>query len=361
LAAQVARLESLTSNNNDRSPSQTKEAEQVANSILLKIRHMTLRRIKISFDVRVYEAYAYEILGCMIVEAGDQEKYTEALKLLEKSLEVSMANNHHDAVVTTKGLIAVTKTKIGQGAKVSLLKQTERMYEQALRISKTSVGSIKSGLGYIDVLKNHHHGVKAERLLSELDNISLQNHGADHVITKAIGYRKDIYMCRAVSITSNEVGDYQSFQALSFREYNQDLVPASRYRFIEYDGCFEKCIVKDGPKTLSLSTDDIIFALGTPVICHDKNSDITADLGDRIYCEEAEFYTIRNLIGENGVPRLGDIRSWNIETQCYTIYWEDESIEPRIVHRSKVIVPSRFGNDRIIIPLQTEVYFHTTE
>ena len=43
----------------------------------------------------------------------------------------------------------------------------------------------------------------------------------------------------------------------------------------------------------SRSTDEIIFALGTPVICHDKNSDIAGDFGDRIYCEETDIYTIR--------------------------------------------------------------------
>jgi len=191
--------------------------------------------------------------------------------------------------------------------------------------------------------------------------LGLNNHGADHEITKAVAYKQSIFTCRAVSVSSNEADNLQHVKALSFEEYKD----GDHYRFIRYDDSFERCIVKDGAdnsdatKSFSLSTDDIIFALGTPVICHDKNS----DFGDRIYCEETDYYTIRNLIGEDGVLRLGDVRAWNNENKCYTIHWEDESLEPSIVHRSKVIVPCRNGDDNgdIILPIgYSGAEFHTT-
>jgi len=287
---------------------------------------------------------------------GDKGKLQKVLGYLEKSLDVSKANNFPNGCIRVRGFIEEVKSEINECDSEENLVCQKQIYEQTSKeFGESSPNAIQTGLKYADTLKRLHQGVKSEQLVYKLNDISHRSHGADHVITKAVGYRKDSYMCRAVSIS----GDYQSSRALSFREYNQGPVRASHYLFIEYDGCFEKCTVKDGQKTLSLSTDNIIFALGTPVVCHDKNSDISTDLGDRIYCEETESYTIRNVIGENGVPRLGDIRSWNIETQCYTIYWEDESFEPRIVHRSKVIVPSSFGNDCIVIPIQADICMYT--
>jgi len=320
LRAQVIRLESLTCHIRKRSSTQTKEAEQVANTILHKVRQMKVRGISFTKDDRVYEAYAYEILGCMLAEEDDKQKLPEALKYLKKSLEVSTA--HDLPTDRVEGIISHMESELdGEYDEESL----KMMYEQKIDdLGKSSYGSIKSGLLYARALKLNHQGVKAERLLMELQDISKQHHGSDHEITKAVSDKKSWFRSRIVSVSSNEAGRFQSSsRALSFEDYDDDYDDniAAIYRFMKYDGSFERCVVKEAQQNgftsndeFSLFSDNIIFALGTPVICYDlENPDIDG--------------------------KLGDVRAWNSESKCYTIHWEDESLEPCEVHQCNVRVP----------------------
>ena len=59
------------------------------------------------------------------------------------------------------------------------------------------------------------------------------------------------------------------------------------------------------------TNDNVVFALGTPVFSHDA-----ATFG-----------------------KLGDIIAWNLETQSYTIRWEDDTLDACEVHCSKIRVP----------------------
>ena len=73
-------------------------------------------------------------------------------------------------------------------------------------------------------------------------------------------------------------------------------------------------------KLSSLFTAAVIFALGTPVICQDKdNSDL--------------------------IQKLGDIRSWDPDTKCYIIHWEDNNLEPCAIHHSKIVVVKCVSSD----------------
>ena len=328
LKAQVGRLESLTSRNPGRSYTQTKEAEQVANTILHKVRQMKARGIPLTKAHRAYEAYAYEILGCMIHEEGVKRKLPEALRYLEKSLEVSTANKFDYGITRAKGLISMIKDKLadkGNEGAAESLKSHRMMYEQQINtFGKSSCDPINSGMQYARALKYHHHGVKAERLLMELYKISLQNHGADHEITQRVSSMKSRYMSRIVSVASNEAGRFQSFRALSVKDYVSDSDCVVFYQLKHCDGGIrERCIV-EGPlicsnttsnKEISLFTDDVIYALGTPIIC--------------LYSEIAAID-----------QQIGDVRAWNNETKCYTVHWEDESIKPCEVHQSNVRVPN---------------------
>ena len=74
-----------------------------------------------------------------------------------------------------------------------------------------------------------------------------------------------------------------------------------------YSGSFERCIVF-GPLTWSSTT---------------KKNAIRVDIDGQ----------------------LGDVRSWNNETKCYTVHWEDESLEPCEVHQSNVRAPSCICNN----------------
>ena len=197
------------------------------------------------------------------------------------------------------------------------LKSHKMMYEQKLgTYGKSSCDTIREGLTYAKALKNHHHGVESETLLTKLYDIS-KRYQSDHEITQSVNSLKSHCYARVVSVSSNEASNHETVQALSFKDYDDDDVP--RYHFLEYDGSFDRCVI-EGPITYdggptnktSLSTDDIIFALGTPVICHGLD-----------YIIDGE---------------LGDIRSWDSESKCYTVHWEDESLEPCEVHQSNVRV-----------------------
>ena len=329
LRAKVGRLESLTAKNPGRTYSQTKEAEQVANSIIHKVEQMKLRRIQITGEDRVFEAYAYEILGCMIYEEADfdyrvKRRLPEAIRYLEKSLELSTANNFDYGIVRAKGMILKVKSKLSGQVDEESLKTYKIMYEQQIKtFGKSHSDPIKSGMDYAEALKLHNFGVKAERLFLELYEISTRYHGPDHELTKDVIPRsvKDYFRSRIVSVASNQAGEFQSFQAFSIQDFGKDNV--AFYQLIHYSGSFKRCIVF-GPliwsstttnNALFLSSDDIIFALGTPVICHGlERVDIDG--------------------------QLGDVRSWNNETKCYTVHWEDESLEPCEVHQSNVRVPN---------------------
>ena len=249
LRAQVTRLESLTTKTHDRSYTQTKEAEQVANSIIHKVKQMKLRRIQITDQDRVYEAYAYEILGCMLVEEGAKRKLPEAIRYFEKSLEVSTANNFDNGIVRAKGLIRTVNSKLSGQVNDDSLSSHKLMYEQRLKNSgESSCDSIKSGMHYAKALKNHHLGVKAERLFIELYGISARYHGLDHEVTKDVSNNEAHFMIRVVSVSSNEAGRFQSFQALSVQDYEND--NAVFYQLKHCDRSFERCIVK-GPLIFS--------------------------------------------------------------------------------------------------------------
>ena len=317
LSALVTRLESLTTLVNKRSSTQTEEAELVANTILHKVRQMKLKRIALNRHDRIYEAYAYEILGCM---KSNELKFPEAIEFLEKSLQVCKDHNL-STVDRIEGMITSLKFNlVVNPSSEDILKNHKNMYEQLIRFeSKSSISAIRAGEDYGRTLKVHNHGVEAEWFLTKLAEISHSNHGPEHEITQNVSSLKHHCMDRVVSVTSSEAGIHQSSRALSFVEYVDD--ETMFYRFLKYDGNFERCLV-EGPlicsgsttnKQMSLLSDEIIFARGTPVICQDTNTNIDG--------------------------QLGDVRSWNSESKCYTIHWEDESLEPCELHQTKVRVP----------------------
>ena len=106
---------------------------------------MKVRGISFTQDDRVYEAYAYEILGCMLAEEDDKQTLPEALKYLKKSLEVSTA--HDLPTDRVEGIISHMKSKLdGEYDEESL----KMMYEQKIDdLGKSSCGSIKSGLLHV--------------------------------------------------------------------------------------------------------------------------------------------------------------------------------------------------------------------
>lgn len=76
----------------------------------------------------------------------------------------------------------------------------------------------------------------------------------------------------------------------------------------------ETCFTDDEAKTQSVFIADVIFALGTPVVC-------------------------RGVEDSNLEGGLGDIRSYDAKSKCYTIHWADETLEPCAVCRRSIMIP----------------------
>ena len=99
---------------------------------------------------------------------------------------------------------------------------------------------------------------------------------------------------------------------------------------MQYKEDRNKCIVQ-GPiakprniqdeTTFTVASDDVIFRLGTPIVCHGF---------------DASHYL-------NG--RIGDLRSWSIDTGFYQVHFEDEALPSGLLHRANIRIlfelPSR--------------------
>ena len=154
--------------------------------------------------------------------------------------------------------------------------------------------------------------------MSHLFEICKQNHGQDHELTEQLEKFLDCVKSRPVTILSL-LGEGEF--PITFRECESG---ASFYEFVRYDEDYhDRCLVH-GPMSLrsfdwissitsglfdgfnTYSIDEVVFALGTPVTC-------------------------RNMENSALEGAVGDIRGWDRETNTYTIYFDDDSLEPCVV------------------------------
>ena len=84
-------------------------------------------------------------------------------------------------------------------------------------------------LAYAKALKEEHYGVKSEKLMSHLFEISKQNHGHDHKLTKQMEKFLDSVKSRPVTILSL-LGKGEA--PTTFRDRESD---AYHYDFVHYD------------------------------------------------------------------------------------------------------------------------------
>ena len=143
--------------------------------------------------------------------------------------------------------------------------------------------------------------IEAERLLTKLVAISKRVHGPDHQLTKKAESDLQFQKVRYVDVTRND--KWERFQAL------------------RYDESGKKCILQ-GPitdecsrnvqeeRTLTVATEDILFADGTPVICHGLK-DAMSHL--------------------NG--KIGDARCFVEENNTYEVHFEDKSVQLCLLYR----------------------------
>ena len=254
-----------------------------------------------------YLGFAYEIHGCMLMEEDRQEDIPKLVDYLEKSVGIyKVIGIPYERL---EQLIAMAKSSNNPEA---MLKHHEELYKHAVASEgESSQTALMHGKSFAKALKHLHYGAKAEKLLQKLLNISRRVHGDKHGQTARIRNSENHFMVRflihnasAKPFSLDNIGDAEKY-----------------YQLVEYEDSFFTLIIR-GPYKNSddediqignfrASNDSVIFALGTPIICHD----------------EVNF-------GE-----LGDIVSWDNEREHYTIRWEDESLGMSTVHRSDIRVP----------------------
>jgi len=322
------RLESLTAYNRNRTDSQTEEAREVSQRILCMIREMEAEGLPLSRQLCITEAYAHEIQGCMIKEEDNTERIPQALMHLERSKAVLQKHGESIGIARIEALIIEATAEISEDYDVEgLIKCTEEKYNETIKErGPSALDTIQVGLDLARTLKNHHYGWRAEGLFGELHKLSQLNHGDGHYLTK--NAHEAMYRClaRMVSLPSDNGG-----QAIGFKEYHDEDKDVIFYQLWNYDNNFETCAI-EGPfgrdremsrSTLRLATTDIIYTLGTPVFF------IPGD-------GEEHRHLFR---------KLGDIRSYDPETKCYTVHWKDDSLEPCAVHHCNLVVSNGISSD----------------
>jgi hypothetical protein len=153
--------------------------------------------------------------------------------------------------------------------------------------------SINTGHIYARALRKAGHSIEAWRLLDKLIPQSQQTYGSEHTITLGLKELRDLIHVVNVKNQSSD-----GFQALWY-EGDQCVVRGP----VECPRIYSK------EKVLKVTFHDnnVAFYIGNPVICHGL--------------EKATHL--------NG--KIGDVRSWNVETQRYGVHFDDKSILPKSV------------------------------
>jgi len=234
------------------------------------------------------------------------------VKYLEQALHIyQLIDMPEEKVMFIDGLIATATSRDD-----ALRLCEENYYQNVAERGESSHSALFRGRQFGSELKRHHYGVRAEQLLKKMSCISERTLGVKNSLHQDIEDASNICKVRALILISAS-GDKQH-DAPTFTDYSRD--GELHYNFLSYDGSFHTLLI-EGPcssedpdlqsNELRVHNEDVIFALGTPVISHDA------------VC-----------FGE-----LGDIISWDDETKCYTIRWEDESLEPCQIPRDKIRIP----------------------
>jgi len=327
ILAQVLRLESLTSKNRDRTKRQTSEAQVVANVIIQKSRQV---RHEVDTSGRLvgynayrheraltFEAYACDILGCMIYEENGDLK--RSLEYLNQALALTSQiddTKENPTKCRIEGMIGMVMGDMSEqegghrGVPSESMIESLRLAHENDRREFGEVGesSLVSALQYMKALKLANHGIKAETMCHEMSSKIMRVHGKNHPSSSFIIESKATFMFRAVSFLPKDKEELAKFRPLDFN----DLQKCKRdyYKFITYCDN-DNCIIK-GPfpvrdsmqyeempdKVVPLK--DVVFVLSTPVLMKGGRS---SEMGEAIYA-------------------IGDIHEYDVHTQEYTVMLE---------------------------------------
>ena len=214
------------------------------------------------------------------------------------------------------------------------------MYNKAVTKSgEDSSAALFTGTQLYHALRDERKGFEAEILLRKIVKQSHRIHGPEHKETKNLEVLLQRQKLRMVAAVHEEYG-MQMFELL------------------RYDCNMEKCVIKgpvwdatlvtrEGEETLTVGADEIYLGLSHPVVCHftDAPASDTKKKQMSMKSIAKSFLSFRKKqqpIGEDDADRvkgkIGQVISWDKKADCYTVKFEDESLEPVVVRRVDVRV-----------------------
>lgn len=290
-------------------PEQMEEAEQITNTILSIIGRMKTDGSSLTKYIQRIEADAYSSRGLFAKRDGTKEGAKASVAYFEKCRNLCEEIGETRGVLTAEENLARAKSQY-EGSSEGLNNEEEleldrKLYEHDVKnYRQDELCTIRSGIDFALSLYNTDRSIESERLLTKLAAISKRVHGLDHWITKEI--ESDLHTNKERFVKIKSRNGKQLFEALRY----------------EQDG--KKCVVQ-GPiaeprnaqeeETFAVDTADLRYALGTPLICH----------GLKIAGRPKKATHL------NG--KIGDLRGWDDETNCYEVHFEDKKVGTRLVNR----------------------------
>lgn len=247
-------------------------------------------------DVQMIEGHAYNNLGQIAYREGTKESAKTAIEYFEKYREICEEADYAAGVTIAGSNLAKAKAKYegrNSTSDMEIVEKYRKAYKQRIGSKgQEHTATLDAGAALAVALKNAHHGIEAERLLTKLVSISMRAHGPDHQITKSAKSDLQKIKVRRVRIKHQ---NGRTYQALRYEEDGEKCViqgPIAKPRNIQAE------------RTFSIASEGIIFKPGTPVICDGLKAST-------------------NLNG-----KMGDVRFYDEDIEGFKIYFEEEGLEP---------------------------------
>ena len=287
-------------------PKQKEEAKEIANKILSTIERMGIENVSLPNYILQIEVIACNQLGRIALAERTKEGAKAAMGYFEKMLDICKAIDFASGILAAEANLAATKSRLGGENKVheeEQLKYRRAFYDNFVKeCGQEAINTIKAGIGLANDLNEASHSIEAERLLTKLSVICKRVHGPHHDVTRRA--ESGLQRFKVWYVKTKHLNERKRFQALRY----------------ENDG--KKCILQ-GPiaqprnvkeeKSFAVATKNITYCYGTPVVCRGL---------------ENPFSHL------NG--KIGDVRSWDDETDCYEVQFEDKNVEPCSVHHKNI-------------------------
>mmetsp|Transcript_35620 Transcript_35620/g.76069 ORF Transcript_35620/g.76069 Transcript_35620/m.76069 type:complete len:437 (-) Transcript_35620:3-1313(-) len=295
---------------------------EVATEVISIVEQMRAENPSQPRAILYFEIAAYETLALFAEFEGTRDSLKDAVEFHTRCRDIYQMIGIPTDLPHAEACIAQARAKLnglvdGKGGgggwtKEDAVRDCRDYYDESLEESgENSSVTMISMFRLADALRAAHRGVEAERLMTRLSTIANRVHGSKHDFTRDVEESLMRSRRRHVSVRGKRG---KQFEALRYEGEDKCVVrgPLSKPRKINEE------------KTFTVHNHQIRPALGSPVTCHGLEAS-------------------SNLNG-----KMGNVLSRKKGAQKYTVHFEDESLEPCLVHPN---------NMRIVFKLPGEEYY----